>query len=97
MANHILWLNGIQKLENFEIFQLGGWLPQNFSDPFISEKVFKSTGSIGFEKYASSPEISKMFQYPKHNFRCHISNEEGSNHLSFLILKMWCKNGGEIF
>ena len=40
---------------NFEIFQLGGWLPQNFSYPFISKKkivriigfmVFKSTGSI---------------------------------------------------
>ena len=43
MATHILLLYGIQRQKkrdffDFEFFQLGGWLPQNFPAPFISEK-----------------------------------------------------------
>ena len=43
MASHILWLHDILETKKinfftFEIFKLGGWLPQNFSVPFIGEK-----------------------------------------------------------
>ena len=64
MATHILLLHGIQKqkkidFSNFESFQLGGWPPQNFSDPFISEKK-KSFGLQG-SWYSNRPAQSHGF------------------------------------
>ena len=73
MATHNLLLHGIQKQKkldffNFEFFQLGGWHPKNFSDPFKSEKkkLFGLQGSWYSNRPAQSHGFNAKIGFEKY-------------------------------